>query len=83
MRRAAFRTRAPPAQAPPSSRDGDDRRLRPLIIAVLALPLPSGAARRIAQVVVEEIIGGGATRGQLQPIRALRAELEGVSVAEL
>ena len=73
MARGAVRSRAPPA-----SRDGEDRRLRPLIIAVLALPLPPGAARRIAQEVVEELILGGAlTRAQAQPVRALREELEG------
>jgi hypothetical protein len=64
-----------------AAREGDDRRLRPLIIAVLALPLPPGAARRVAQRLLEELmLDGVLPRGQAQPVRALRAELEGERV---
>ena len=77
MRGRALRARGPPAQAEPGH---EDRRLRPLIIAVIAAPLPPGAARRIAgEVLLAVCRGGEFTHEQRQLALALEGDDDGAS----
>ncbi len=71
IRRGFFRARDPPQL----DLDHEDRRLRPLIIAAIASPLPPGAARRLAYQALAacQRPGQPLTREQRELLAALEA----------